>query len=96
MKICVFASGRGSNLESILKAKKQGLLTSDFIVLSNNEKAKALEIASNYDVEHFYIEPKPKKNFEEETLSLLKEQSVDFIALAGFMAILSHDFIKHF
>ncbi len=94
MNIGVFVSGRGSNLEAILKAKKQGLLNSSFYVISNNKEARALEIAKDYNVPSFYFEPKPKKSFEENVLRLLKEKNIDFIVLAGFMAILSEDFVK--
>ncbi len=96
MKIAIFVSGRGSNLEAILKARKQGLLTSDFIVISNNPKAKALHIAQTYNVEHYAFEPKPKKIFEEKVLLLLKEKHIDYIVLAGFMAILSKEFVKEY
>lgn len=94
MNIAIFVSGRGSNLEAILKAKKQGLLSSNFIVVSNNPQAKALEIAKHYNIDYFAFEPKPKKIFEEKVLLLLKEKSIDYIVLAGFMAILSKDFVK--
>jgi len=94
MNIAIFVSGRGSNLEAILKAKKQGFLTSDFIVISNNKQAKAIDIAKDYNTEVFYFDQKPKRLFEENVLRLLKEKNVDFIVLAGFMAILSGDFIK--
>jgi phosphoribosylglycinamide formyltransferase-1 len=94
MKIAIFVSGRGSNMEAILKAKKQGFLNSEFIVVSNNKNAKAIDIAKSYNVETFYFEPKPKSLFEENALRLLKEKNIDFIVLAGFMAILSESFIK--
>ncbi|GAB6078515.1 phosphoribosylglycinamide formyltransferase [Hydrogenobaculum acidophilum] len=96
MNIAIFVSGRGSNLESILKAKKQGFLNSEFIVVSNNQHAKALDIAKYYDTPAFYFEPKPKSLFEEKVLKLLKEKNIDFIVLAGFMAILSENFIKSY
>lgn len=94
MNIAIFVSGRGSNLEAILKAKKQGLLKSNFIVISNNKEAKALKIAKDYNIEHYAFEPKPKKSFEEKALLLLKDKNIDYIVLAGFMTILSKDFIK--
>ncbi|PMP91032.1 MAG: phosphoribosylglycinamide formyltransferase [Hydrogenobaculum sp.] len=96
MNIAIFVSGRGSNLEAILKAKKQGFLDSNFYVISNNQNAKALDIAKHYDTASFYFEPKPKSLFEENALRLLKEKNIDFIVLAGFMAILSKDFIKEY
>lgn len=94
MKIAIFVSGRGSNMEAILKARKQGFLNSEFIVVSNNKNSKAMDIAKSYNVEVFYFEPKPKSLFEENVLRLLKEKNIDFIVLAGFMAILSEGFIK--
>ena len=96
MKIAIFVSGRGSNLEAILKAKNKGFLNSEFIVISNNKNARAIDIAKSYSVETFYFEPKPKYAFEENALKLLKEKNIDFIVLAGFMAILSEGFIKDY
>lgn len=96
MNIAVFVSGRGSNLEAILKTKEKNLLTSEFIVISNSPSAKAIDIAKHYGVKFYAFEPKPKKLFEEKALKLLKEYSIDCVVLAGFMAILSGGFIKEY
>lgn len=95
MRVAVFVSGRGSNLQALLEAKKQGRLKKvEFVlVLSDNPSARALDIAREYGVETAVVDPKPfKKNreaYDKAVLDILIEKKVEFIALAGFMRILS-------
>jgi len=66
------------------------------LVISNNLNAKGLEIANKSKIKNQYIEYSNKKNFENFSLKLLKKYKIDLICLAGFMKILSRDFIKKF
>ena len=89
--VAIFISGRGSNLESLIKSsrKKQSLVNIQ-LVISNNSKAKGLLIAKKYKIPLIYSFP--KKNFEKKISKYLK--NIDIICLAGFMQVLDSRFVK--
>ena len=95
--IAVFISGRGSNLKSLIKysIKKKSLIEIK-LVISNNFSAKGLGTANKFKIKNHYIKYSSKKNFENQSLKLLKKNEIDLICLAGFMKILSKKFIKKF
>ena len=96
-KIAVFISGRGSNLKSLINySKTKKSLIEIVLVISNNELAKGLDLASKYKINNLTINAKNKKKFEFSTLRILKKNKVDILCLAGFMRILSPTFIKTF
>ena len=95
--IAVFISGRGSNLKSLINhSKKKNSLFKIILVISNNPDAKGLKHASKSKIKFYGIKFKKKSNFENSSLKLLKKYNIDVICLAGFMKILSGDFIKKF
>ena len=96
-RIAVFVSGGGTNLEALLKAQESGAIPHGEIVLvcASNENAYALTRAANHGVPSVAV---PRKQMSQEaferTLSLkLAEYRVDLIVLAGFLSILSADFV---
>lgn len=96
-RIAVFVSGGGTNLEALLKAQESGAIPHGEIVLvcASNERAYALTRAANHGVPAVAV---PRKQMSQEaferTLSLkLAEYRVDLIVLAGFLSILSADFV---
>ncbi len=92
MNISVFVSGRGSNLKALMDAADSGYLKSRIaLVLSNVADAAALVRSQRNKIPSRYI---PQKSFEREALPALREASVDLVCLAGFMRILSGDFIR--
>ena len=96
-KIAVFISGRGSNLKSLIKhSKKKKSLIKIILVISNNPEAKGLKYASKSKIKIYGIKFTKKSNFENNSLKLLKKYNIDLICLAGFMKILSGNFIKKF
>ena len=96
-KIAVFISGRGTNLKSLIKySKTKKSLFKILLIISNKSNAKGLGYASKSKIKKFIIRYSNKKKFEKETLKLLNEYKVDLICLAGFMKILSKNFIKKF
>ena len=96
-KIAVFISGRGSNLKSLINySKTKKSLIEIVLVISNNELAKGLNLASKYKINNLIISAKNKKKFEFSALRILKKNKVDILCLAGFMRILSPTFIKKF
>ena len=93
----VFISGRGSNLKSLIKhSKKQNSLIKIPLVISNNLDAEGLKYASKLKIKIYGIKFKNKSNFENYSLRLLKKYNIDILCLAGFMKILSGNFIKKF
>ena len=93
----VFISGRGSNLKSLIKySKTKKSLIKIVLVISDNSNAKGLEYAKKSKINNFIIKNSSKKNFENRSLRLLKNNYIDLICLAGFMKILSGNFIKKF
>jgi phosphoribosylglycinamide formyltransferase-1 len=96
-KIAVFISGRGSNLKSLIKhSNKKNSLIKIVLVISNNLDAQGLKYASKSKIKNYGIEFKKKLNFESYSLKILKKYNIDMLCLAGFMKILSGNFIKKF
>ena len=95
--MAVFISGRGSNLKSLIKhSKKKNSLIKIFLVISNNPDAKGLKYASKSRIKNYGIKFENKLDFENNSLKLLKKYNIDILCLAGFMKILSGNFIKKF
>ena len=97
-RIAVFVSGGGTNLEALLNAQESGQIPHGEIVLvcASNESAYALTRAANHGVPGVAV---PKKQMTQETFESalsekLEEYRVDVIILAGFLSILSADFVK--
>ena len=101
-KIAVLVSGGGTNLQALIDAQNNGIISSGKIslVISNNEDAFALKRAEKAGIKTAVITKKQfdfdKQKFEEAIINKLKEEQIDFIVLAGFMLILSEIFIKQF
>tara|TARA_B100001121_G_scaffold77643_1_gene68839 strand:+ start:214 stop:795 length:582 start_codon:yes stop_codon:yes gene_type:complete len=97
IKTAVFISGTGSNLRSLIKFSKtkKSPMSIDFVI-SNNSKAKGLDYAKKYNVKKKVLNFKNKKLTEKILLGILKTNNIKMICLAGFMKILSKNFIKKF
>ena len=93
----VFISGRGSNLKNLIKfsLKKLSPIKIEF-VFSNNKKAVGLKYAKAKEINTLCYNNKKTPIFENYLLEVLKKKKIRFICLAGFMKILSSDFIKKF
>ncbi len=93
--VAVLISGRGSNLKSLIKySNKKKSLIKIVLVISNNPSAKGIKIAARSNIKNFTIKFKTRSYFENRALNLLKKEKIDLICLAGFMKILSANFIK--
>ena len=93
----VFISGRGSNLNSLIKNhKKKNSLISIKLVISNNPKAKGLIYAKQSKIKTFVTIFKNKNVSEKKILKKLFINKINLICLAGFMKILSKDFLNKF
>ena len=93
----VFISGRGSNLNSLIKfSKKKSSPIKINLVISNTKKAKGLKYADINNIQRKIINFKKKSLAEMKVLSILNKKKIKFICLAGFMKILSKKFISKF
>lgn len=100
-RIAVLVSGGGTNLQALIDAEKSGILKSGEIaaVISNNPGAYALTRAADNGIPSFVITKKEygsREKAEEKMISVLEENKIDLIILAGFMSILSERFTSKF
>ena len=100
VNIAVLVSGGGTNLQALINAQKSGIITSGEIklVVSSNKNAYALKRAENAGIKTAICERRDfsQKEFEENILNALEEEKIEVIVLAGFMSILSADFVKRY
>ncbi len=101
IKIAVFVSGGGTNLQALIDAEKRGEIPSGEIalVLSNASGAYALERAKNAGIKTAVVLKKElgsQEAFEEKVVEILNEENIDLIVLAGFMSILTKSFTDRY
>ena len=100
VNIAVLVSGGGTNLQALIYAQKSGILTNGEIklVVSSNKNAYALKRAENAGIKTAICERKgfSQKEFEESILNALEKEKIEVIVLAGFMSILSAEFVKRY
>lgn len=101
VKIAVLVSGDGTNLQALIDAEKNGIIKNGKIalVVSNNESAYALTRAKNADIPTAVVLKKScvdQADFEDKILTVLRENGIDMIVLAGFMSILSANFVSQY
>ena len=97
IKTAVFISGRGSNMESLIKSTgDQNFSALITVVISDNELAPGIGLAKNYNVpvEVFDKKKFDKPQFESNAQRVLLNYKIEIICLAGFMQILSKNFIS--
>ena len=100
-KIAVLVSGGGTNLQALIDAEKSGIIKSGKIelVISNKPGAYALTRAENAGIKTAVINNKEyatREDFESEVKSVLKENGIELIILAGFMCILTESFTSSY
>ena len=97
IKTAVFISGAGSNLKSLIKfSKLKKSPISINLIITNNKLARGLKYGSIYKIKKKIINFKNKEIAEKKILNELEKNKIKFICLAGFMKILSKNFIKNF
>jgi formyltetrahydrofolate-dependent phosphoribosylglycinamide formyltransferase len=96
IKTAVFISGTGSNLKNLIKFSKTK--TSPILIkliISSNKKAKGLKYSTQYNIEKKIVNF--NNNFSEnKILDYINKKNIKFVCLAGFMKVLSKNFIKKF
>lgn len=100
MNVAVFASGNGSNFQTLIDKHKEGVLPVTFtLMIGNNSKANAFKRASDYNIPTKHIAPshfESYKDYVTELLKLLETHSVELIVLAGYMKMIPSDVIQRF
>lgn len=97
-RIVVFASGRGSNFKALLDAAKAGVFDGDIVALVvDNRSAGAIDIARENDIK-VHIESRDRHRsrveFDLALAKIVNDLKADIVCLAGFMRILSKDFLE--
>jgi len=91
------ASGRGSNFQALIDAAESGKTPDVELVhlIVNKKGAYAIQRAKKHGIEHTLItsDDKTRREFDQDVLGLLKKQNIEVIVLAGFMRILTPEFI---
>ena len=96
VKTAVFISGKGSNLKSLIKfskVKNSPIIIS--MIISNNAKSKGLNYGKMYKIKKKVFDFKNTLS-ENKVINELEKNKINLICLAGFMKILSKNFIKNF
>ncbi len=100
LNIAALASGRGSNIASMLKAVASGKLDAKFVlILSNNPQAPVLEIAEKHSIPVFARSHKDFANreaFDAELIKAIQNSGADTVVLAGYMRMLTPLFVRAF
>ncbi len=97
IKTAVFISGEGSNLNKLIKFSKiKKTPISINLIISSKAKAKGLIYANQSKIKKKIFDFKNRNIAEKNILKILKKNKIKFICLAGFMKILSKNFIKKF
>ena len=100
LKIGVLVSGRGSNLQAIIDAVEARKIKADIaVVISNVPGVAALDKAKKYGIKTVVIDHKEhadKSSYETQLIKALEESQVGLVCLAGYMKLLSPEFVRHF
>ena len=97
IKTAVFISGKGSNLKNLIKFSKLKIYPFSIdLIISDSNKAKGLKYSKQYKIAKKIINYSKKSKADKKILYVLKQKKIKLICLAGFMKILSSNFIKKF
>ncbi len=98
LKLAVLVSGSGTNLQTLINAQQANELPIEIVgIISNRDDAYAIERAKNANINVAVLSSGKRmaiKTFEKHALEQLKEWQADLVVLAGFMRVLSGDFIN--
>ena len=98
--LMLMASGTGSNVQALIDAVNHGQIQAEIVgVISDQPQAPVIQKAQAAGIESFISQPKDynsRKDWEQSILDFCQARSSDLILLAGFMRILSADFLRHY
>lgn len=104
LRIAVLASGRGSNMESIQRAIKEGRLNAEIVAAaSDNPEARALVTAKEWGVptelaakKGRFADEAERAEHDRALIAAIEKYNPDVVALAGYMRVVSGEFVRHF
>lgn len=100
LKVGVLVSGRGSNLQAIIDAIERGEVPAEIsVVVSNVPGALALDRAAKHNIRSIVVDSKAFENkdeYEAQIIKAMEDTGADLVCLAGYMRILSPEFIERF
>lgn len=100
MRLAIFASGRGSNAQAIVRAYREGRLGFvEPVFIFSDKHSPVIAWAKEQGLDHAVLPAKDypgREAHEEAIVALLQERDIDLIALAGYMRILTPVFVKHY
>jgi formyltetrahydrofolate-dependent phosphoribosylglycinamide formyltransferase len=93
---CVFISGQGSNLKNLIKRSRDVNFPINIkLIISDNKKAFGIMYAKKNSIPYTILNTK-LRNYENKIFQILKKNKINFICLAGYMKIISKNFIEQF
>lgn len=99
-RIVILISGRGSNLKAILQSAQNGTLNTEVAaVISNQKNAQGLDIAKEFGINAISFDHKDfesRQAFDRQLIATIDELKPDLVVLAGFMRLLTDEFVEHF
>lgn len=98
-RLAILASGAGSNAEAIMRWAQNSDLAEIVCVLSNKKQARVLERAKKFAVPAEFVNKKlieTKKDYDRKLITRLEKYQPDWIVLAGYMLLLTTDFLDHY
>jgi len=99
-RIAVFASGFGSNLQALIDYNNKHGLNGDIVlVFSNNKDAFALARAKKNSIKAVFMDPtrySSREKYDSKIIEMLEEEKIDLVVLAGYMLLLSQEFVHRF
>lgn len=97
MRLAIFASGNGSNMEAIAQAVKAGTIPADLVLcVTNNPGAGVIARADTHEVPISIVRPKDfpdRRQYVDTLLNTLDRHGVTFIALAGYMLMIPEQIV---
>jgi phosphoribosylglycinamide formyltransferase-1 len=100
IRFAVLASGTGSNFQALIDAVQQGRIQAELVgIISNNPDAYALQRAKQAGIRQQVIDHRlfaDRESFEAEMIQVLQNWQVDVILMAGFMRVLTANFVNRF
>jgi phosphoribosylglycinamide formyltransferase-1 len=96
-KVAILISGRGSNMEALIKSCQDTSFPASIeLVISNKKEAYGLEIAQSYGIHTQFFNRKNFSNdyeFDSKISTILKKNGIDIVCTAGYMKILTKEFV---
>ncbi|MFO7677499.1 MAG: phosphoribosylglycinamide formyltransferase [Thermoplasmatota archaeon] len=97
LKVGVLASGSGTDLQSIIDASENNMISAQVVVVISDKKdARCLQRAKKHHILNYYLNPQgeDKQSYDQEISKLFQNHNVELVVGAGYMRLLSKDFVK--